>query len=597
MQNALKDNFPPIPIRIMPFPWEDIASLLSRIAEQIGYANPQWLLSPEVSQHTVRALGVSTLHRAADYRFLERLLMMDEEALYACTLHRFAAKLQEKGITCSQGPESIQRPLLPRFRGTIGQFFHNPYATKVCSQCLSEEEVYGRLYWHIRPIVACLRHSTMLLNLCPNCGQAIPLLRPLLTHCQYCKGDYRAHHSAPVYEDAYFIAGQKLILCQLGIEDTCQEEKLGIFSHSPLLGLLPSQYFRLLEAFRNILLAFFPDTPILRVSSSFRPLLRGLSPASSEWTSLEWAVLTATFHFIFASWPTNYYTFLDALPNVKHGQSDGTGVQRDFGVFYDKWLYHRLPGSAFSFLREGFETYLQKYYSGGNVSRRLRPFQGMPSEPVSERPYLTLQQASRLLGIKRGNVDALIVQGKILIEKSAIDKNGKMHHCLVLRKSVEAIRDEFKTHIPLQTVASTLLGISPVRVLTLADAGLLVPIRGPKIDGYALWMYKDADVEELIIRIANCASPGSLSNEKSLPLCRAIHRLGRGITIARALVEILCGRLKPIDTGNNCPLLYRLKLSYQEIARFLEGIREQRRTELELLTTREVASYLHTTKK
>jgi hypothetical protein len=592
MQNFLKDDFPPIPIRIKPSPWEDIASLLSRIAEQMGYANPRWLLSPEISQHTLRALGVSTLHRAADYRFLEHLLMMDEEALYACTLHRFSAKLQEgRRASFPRGTQDVERPLLPQVRGTVGPFFHNPLATKVCPQCLSEGEAYGRLYWHIRPVTVCLRHSIMLLNICPDCYKSIPLLRPSLTHCPYCKGDYRAAHSAPIYEDSYFLAGQNLILCQLGIEDTLQEDALCIFSHTPLLDIAPGQYFRLLEAFRNILFPFFPDYPFLRVSSNLRPLLHKLSQASDEWTPLEWAVLTATFHFIFASWPANYYTFLDTLSSIKAERFGGTGVIRHFGLFYDRWLYHRLHEPDFSFLREGFKEYLLKYYSEGNVSRKLLPFRGMP---ISERPYLTLQQASCLLGVRSEIVEALIAQGKILVEKSFVSKNGTRYHCLVLRKNVEAVRDELKTFLPLQTVARVLLGISPERVLTLADAGFLVPVRGPRIDGSTLWIYKDADVEEFISRVVNCASSGSLINEKGLPLCQVMHRLGKGFTMARVLAEVLSGRLKPVDTGDNCPLLHRLKLPDQEIARFIESLHKQRREELALLTSSETASYLHT---
>src|SRR5258708_11711382 len=246
---------------------------------------------------------------------------------------------------------NIERPLLNKHRGTMAQFFHNPHATQVCPQCLSGEEVYGRLYWQIRSVVACLRHTIMLQNNCPHCRASIPLLRPSLVHCPYCKGDYRVACSVPIYGNAYFLAGQKYILGQLGIESALREEDLNIFAHSPLFEMLPSYYFRLLEAFRNILLPFFPDNSLLQVSPDLRPLLHRLSPASSTWTHLEWAVLIATFHFIFASWPANFYAFLDALSLIKVQRLQGTGVQHDFGVFYDKWLYHPLPHPAFSFIR------------------------------------------------------------------------------------------------------------------------------------------------------------------------------------------------------------------------------------------------------
>ncbi len=68
--------------------------------------------------------------------------------------------------------------------------------------------------------------------------------------------------------------------------------------------------------------------------------------------------------------------------------------------------------------------------------------------------------------------------------------------------------------------------------------------------------------------------------------------LGSGIPFEAMLIEILDGRLKPVDTATDQPLFLRLKLSRQEIARFLEDRRKQRREELGLLTTLEAAASL-----
>ncbi len=37
----------PLPVRVLPEPWEDLASLLSRTAVQMGYKQVNWLLRPE----------------------------------------------------------------------------------------------------------------------------------------------------------------------------------------------------------------------------------------------------------------------------------------------------------------------------------------------------------------------------------------------------------------------------------------------------------------------------------------------------------------------------------------------------------------------
>jgi hypothetical protein len=593
----LKEELLPIPIHVQPLPWEDIASLISRVAVQMGYISPLWVLSPEQYEYAVSGHSLTTLRKAADYQFLGHLLLIDEEALYASTRHSFATSFQKEEAASMREAGDIERPLLKRHRVIMAQFFHTSYETQVCPQCLSEEEVYGRIFWQVRSVVACLRHNIMLQNNCPHCRAFIPLLRPSLVHCPCCKGDYRTARSVPIYGNAYLLAGQKYILSRLGIQNALREEDLNLFTHSPLCEVLPCHYFALLEAFRNILVPFFPDDSLLQVSPDLRPYLHRFSSANSTWTQLEYAVLIATFHFIFTSWPTNFFAFLDALSLIKGQQSGRTGVRHDFGVFYDRWLYRRLADPAFSFMREGFEKYLQRYYTRANVSRKLYPFRNMTLEPLGERPYLTLQQASHMLGTTKENVNALIADGKIVVEKTSTGKDGRRYHCLVLRKSVEAVRDIWKTLLPLQKVAKDLLGISPARVLTLSDAGLLAPVRGPKIDGYVLWMYKDADVEEFIARVVNCASPCTLISDEDLPLSQAIQHLGNGITTARVLAEVLSGRLKPIDTGKQCPLLHRLRLSCQEIARFLDCLHKQRRESLGFLTTRETAGQLHTTKQ
>src|SRR5215471_3280089 len=67
---SLNEEFLPIPIHVQPSPWEDIASLISRVAAQMGYASPLWVLSPEQYEYAVSARSLTTLSKAADYQFL-----------------------------------------------------------------------------------------------------------------------------------------------------------------------------------------------------------------------------------------------------------------------------------------------------------------------------------------------------------------------------------------------------------------------------------------------------------------------------------------------------------------------------------------------
>src|SRR5712692_10298278 len=99
MQHEWLQPITPLPIRALPSFWEDLASLISRLAEQMGYKNPAWILHPEEVPYTVQPYSLCQLLVKTDYQFFEQLLRLDEECLYNCTLHRFASHVQPSELT------------------------------------------------------------------------------------------------------------------------------------------------------------------------------------------------------------------------------------------------------------------------------------------------------------------------------------------------------------------------------------------------------------------------------------------------------------------------------------------------------------------
>jgi len=124
-----------LPVRAIPRTFEDLGSLISRAAEQMGYKNPIWILRPEVISYSVQAFSLGLLRKRMDYQFFEQLLGLDEEALYRLTLHRFASRVQAPELSRSTNAEMIQRPLLTRY--LFQSLFHPYSATKVCPRCLA----------------------------------------------------------------------------------------------------------------------------------------------------------------------------------------------------------------------------------------------------------------------------------------------------------------------------------------------------------------------------------------------------------------------------------------------------------------------------
>jgi predicted DNA-binding transcriptional regulator AlpA len=581
----------PLPVRAVSEPWEDLASLLSRTAEQMGYKKVHWLLRPEDSAYSRLDPDVCFLLQDATYQYLGHLLQLSEEELYKLTLHRFLLQMLAPEEVQPAPSGYLERPLFPRRSHFIHKLFLPKSATRVCPKCLAEEPACGVLYWNIGPLVSCLKHHIFLVDCCPHCQGRIPRLRSVLTHCPRCRsGDYRLAPSVSLPDEPLFLSSQAIILAQLGLEEEYMRGIPSVDGRSPLHELLPWQYFQLLESFQNVLGPFFPNHPLLQtVAGPPIPSRHRVSPRFHSSLG-EWASFVITFHTLFVSWPDNFTTLLESLPSVHSGTSDSAKRIKQFGKLYDAYLYKRLRDPAFAFLREAFEDYLKKRYMGGRVSN-LRPFIGMDSMQIAtECTYLTLDQAMQLLGIKSHNLYALINRGAIRTHRNLMGTKGKISLWLIEKEDVEALLAEWKGLLPLETIAQKLLGVSKRQVLALTRADLLLPARGPSIDRCHTWYYKSEDIERLKSALLQYACKIVPSDSKCIPLSTCGRSLG--LPLVESLKEILSGHLVIIDTEREIPLFQRLVVSKSEVKRFLGERLKAERSDLNLLSARDVMKSL-----
>jgi hypothetical protein len=589
----------PLPVRIAPEPWEDLASFLARAAAAMDYKNAQWLLHPEEVPHRIPVHSVSILSEKADYQFLERLLQVDEEKLYHLTLHRFAPSLQLPDESAEKKTGEIQRPLLTR--GTIRGWMNSFDTTRVCPRCLAEEKPYGRLYWNMVPVVACLQHNIFLVDQCPACHRPIPLVRSDLARCPRCKkGDYREAPTVMISNNALLCASQQLLLDRLGVKEGQLENTSSAMAALPLLSLVPWQYFRLLDAFRYALIPFFPEHPFLRMPPELRTTLKRPEHTSSGLSLHEWSVLLTTFHGIFTSWPDHFFAFLDALPSVSQRAED-KGIRTDFGSFYGQWLYKKLGDAAFSFLREAFTQYLATRYTGGRLSGHLFAFD---AKAMQEHSYVTKRQALKILGIGRTTLNTLIEQGAIGVTRKQGGRKQTQEFLFLEATDVEQLSEKrigkrllkhshprpWKGLLPLKTVALSWLGITCKNVHALTEASFLTAARGPTIDHYPKWLYKEAEIQQFIAPWLQQAEKAPSPLPECVPLAKVavIIRL----PLAEVLTTIRRGHLHPIDTGWEKPLFQRLVLTRNDLNHFLDQEKQKRYKDLALLSLQEAAALL-----
>ena len=584
----------PLPVRVLPEPWEDLASLLSRTAVQMGYKQVNWLLRPEDDAYSRLDPNVCFLCEDAAYHYLEHLLQLNEETLYKLTCHRFLPQMHAPDEVQLAPSGYLQRPLfLPRGHVTRTLFL-SKLTARVCPRCLAEEPACGLLYWNIGPVVACLKHHIFLIDCCPHCQGKIPLLRSVLTHCPRCSsGDYRLAPTVDLPEEPLFLSSQALILARLGVEEEYRGGVPTEYVESPLHGLLPWQYFQLLKSFRNVLDPFFPNHPLLQTIAG-PPIPSGRRAGSKSQLSLgEWTSFALTFHALFTAWPDNFTVLLELLPSVSSHVSSGNGLLNYYGKLYGNYLYKRLKDPAFAFLREAFEDYSKKRYGyrGGRVPHFLRPFLGIDStEGAIQSSYVTLNQALKLLGVAQEHLSALVSRGILRASKKTIDTKGNVSLWSIEKADVEALLEEWKDLLTSDTVAQMYLGVGYQQVLALTRAELLHPARGRNIDWRHTMYYKREELERLKAELLRYAGKAVPPESECVPLSNSASV--SGLSLVETLKEILGGHLGLIDTEREFPLFQRLLLSKKEVKHFLEERLRAELSDLNLLSARDVMKCL-----
>ena len=368
-------NALPLPRRARPFPWEDIGSLLSRVARRMSYEHPLWLLQPESDLHSVRAADLPVLARRADYTFFERLLLLDQETLYALTLNRFAPaldrpsplpgfedihhefllRLQESAAGETYSSPRIERPLLGEW--DYRTFFLPISSIKVCPVCLEEPEAYDRLYWRARFLITCPRHAVFLRERCPSCHAAIPSLRPSPTRCPKCgKGDYRAApRSLNLFlpQSSCLLAGDLLTLKALGVDGEHASGLLRTWQEEGLASLSPPQYFRLLHSFCKVIEIFSADYLLAFLTPLYHAMLARVQGSRQVIPARDTRVQIAITHWLFDSWPDHLFALFDALQL--------RSLHLSFGPSFEDYLPRLFIGregdEAYRFLDRGYMRY------------------------------------------------------------------------------------------------------------------------------------------------------------------------------------------------------------------------------------------------
>jgi hypothetical protein len=340
---------------VVPYSWESLSSVLTRVARKMGYRRPEWVLRSLSEEPKAPSFpkDITLLGPGDASRWLGNRLHLDEEILYQLTIHRFAAVLQassrseEWSLTLS--PSSPSRQLLLT-QATIRHYCTPIGTTQLCPVCLDEES-YEPLYWRLRYVFLCRRHRIFLVDRCPVCHYLIPLFRrPKGTLCPYClEGDYRAAQRVPSFPNTLLSEGQELILHALGIDDLNGGEVSHPLRESPMMQLERWQYFHLLDSF-GVLIPSLLSSDMLRAFTNHAAIQQDLFSVHQTGKS-QVAKQVILFSAIFAAWPHSMYALRERVAFIIQSRL-GSDVTLKESIQHD----HRPDEGVFSPFLQELET-------------------------------------------------------------------------------------------------------------------------------------------------------------------------------------------------------------------------------------------------
>jgi hypothetical protein len=354
----------------------------------MGYDHPKWLLHQENIPYTINSVTLSVLHRRTDYLFLGRQMLLEEEQLYALTLHQFASRLylphhSPSPFAISQDDwRSIDRPRL--WYEDQHRFFLSEIYTRVCPLCLDECDGrggYDRLFWRCRLMLVCPRHHVFLVNRCPACKAYIPALRKNLLICPSCgKGEYRSAVLTLPVKDAWLLTSHYLLLSHLGVESVEAGTELEDSGPSPLRHLASWEFFGLLKGFSRIF--DFPRGRVHPLLLRSLPLNELVTLVAKQWgVHVEMLAPTIFSLYLLVAWPAHFLAFLGLLPRVLQeeyhyaAQSMLAGNWAAVMVQGNYWCKGAYHSNTFSLMEPFFDTY-KEYFHGLSKAEVVEERQG-----------------------------------------------------------------------------------------------------------------------------------------------------------------------------------------------------------------------------
>lgn len=308
------------------------------------------------------------------------------------------------------------------------RIWNHQYA-RFCPHCLADD-IFWRVEWELLFHDACSIHGTWLIDQCSSCGCQISWERESLIRCQ-CGADLRVERTSDCPEAVKVLS------------------KLLNYKINPIHHLKNAS-----APFTNTDIE--QTQRIIRYLGTYMNLVAGKNPLKIQQAGLmnnSWPVTTLAAE-ICTSWPEAFYQSLNNIQ--REVAADKPTLSTVFGHAYH-YLYKGLKGSAFSEIKDAFETWLSASWKGGIAKRNKR----LATVVLEKAQWIPANLACETLGISHQRLAYLIREGVIEGETYLSEKGRKF--VMVRRDNLETVKHNLSGEIDMKT-AGALLGLNKKRM-------------------------------------------------------------------------------------------------------------------------------------